>query len=307
MNLCDTYTFLNLFMYLKYIVLFTFIFLLIIQFRNKENQLIKKSIKILLLLIVIYIILMLVFNVLNIGIKKCFNNSNPYQVELSKKITETYDSTSTVDTTDGYLEKIEPELLKNIAGGKKIYLYNQNLFPLSNYGFTLNDSTDEYLMSKSGNEIATLSSLLATIVEDEEIDPIEIIKKLKKSDMNFSQGIDMNGALQYLSQNYEFAYKQIMPEYIIDGLEKGGVVLVKVKGMPTGNIFACTEGYIIIYGMDNSSNFLVMSSNDKDYDYVCPVGTNGFGNKVKANINSTFYNYYEIMENANYEYYLIWR
>lgn len=307
MNLCDTYIFLKLFMYIKYVVLFTTLFSLLIYVKNKNNLLVKKTIKILFLLIIIYFILLLTFNIFNINFKKCFNNSNPYQVEFSKKLSETYNSDTDVNTTDEYLENVEPQLIKKITGGKKIYMYNQNSFPLSNYGFTLYDTTDEYLIKKSGNEITTLASLITTLVENTEIDPIEIIKKLKKSDLDFSNGIDINSTLQYLSQYYEYYYKPIPPEYISNGIEKGGIILVKVKGMPSGKIFTCTEGYILIYGYDNSNNFLVMSTNDKNYDYICPVGTNGFGNVVNSNINSTFYNYGALIENPNYEYYLIWR
>lgn len=310
MTFCEFSTPLKVIMYTKYIYLFLYIFLIIFYIRNREKEFksinLKKVLKITTIIIIVYFIVAIILSFTNLGIKKCFTNSNPLNISLSEKLTETYKSDMIMETTDTYVKKIEPVETRKIIGRDELKIYNQNSYPLSNYEFTFSNSTEAYTFKKSGTELATLATLISSLPQGEDANPTKIVEHLKYSDRDFSISFSMEQALPILSYKYDFSYKLIAREEVISGIENGGLVLAKVSGNPDSKIFTCSDSYIIIYNYDSSDKFSVINVNDKDYDYICQAGTKGFGNIVKANINDTLYSYEEIMSQVN-SLYLIWR
>ena len=211
-----------------------------------------------------------------------------------------------METTDQYVKNITPDDSRKIIGGNEIKVYNQNTYPLSNYEFNFSNSTDSLTFKKSGTEIATLATVISSLPQGDDSNPTKIIEYLKYSDLDFKDSINMEQALSILSIKYSFSYRNITQNEIIGGLRKGGIVIAQVYGKNTSNIFTCSNSYIVIYNYDSSERFSVISVNDKNYDYICPVGTLGFGNLVRADINDRTFSYDDITYTAN-NYYLLWR
>ena len=310
MTFCEFSLPLKIIMYTKYIYMFLYVFLGVYYFIIKKKQenieLLKKILRILTIILIIYLIVFIILGFTNFKIKKCFYNSNPIKVTLSEKLTNTYKSNRTMETTDQYVKNITPDDSRKIIGGNEIKVYNQNTYPLSNYEFNFSNSTDSLTFKKSGTEIATLATVISSLPQGDDSNPTKIIEYLKYSDLDFKDSINMEQALSILSIKYSFSYRNITQNEIIGGLRKGGIVMAQVYGKNTSNIFTCSNSYIVIYNYDSSERFSVISVNDKNYDYICPVGTLGFGNLVRADINDRTFSYDDITYTSN-NYYLLWR
>ena len=310
MTFCDFSTPLKFIMYTKYIYLFLYIFLIIFYLVNRKKEFdkskLKKVIKITTFILILYFIIAIILSFTNFNIKKCFLNSNPLKMDLSEKLTDTYNSYNIMESTDLYVKKVEPTETKKVIGRDELKIFNQNIYPLSNYEFTFSKTQDAYTYKKSGTELATLATIISSLPHGEDANPTKILEYLKYSDADFSESFDMDQALSILSNQYDFLYKPITSNEIIGGIRNGGIVMARVYSNSYSNIFTCTNSYIIIYNYDSSEKFSVVSVNDKDYDYICPIGTPGFGNIIKANINNTSYNYEDVTFQTNY-FYLIWR
>lgn len=304
MTFCNNSIVLNFIMYFKYSLIFLLMFLLIYFFINKEenSNFIKKTIFIIIIILLIYFVLFIFNNVFNIKYKSCFNNSNPVKIGLYKEIKKAYKD-KTYLNPNSYIDEIKPYTIMQGIGGVKLNLYNQNSYPLSDYKFSLGDSKDEYTLKKSGNEIVVLSSVLSSLEIGENTNPIEILNVLKENNVS---NLDFNNMLNILSNHYDFDYKNINVDQIKGGLSKGGIVIAKVKGNSVGKIFTCTESYIIIYNVNSSDKYKVAISDDRDYNYICPVNTYGFGNIIESNVNDSDYKLESIVKNVELTY-LLWR
>ena len=129
MTFCEFSLPLKIIMYTKYIYLFLYIFLGVYYFIIKKKQenieLLKKILRILTIILIIYLIIFIILGFTNFKIKKCFYNSNPIKVTLSEKLTNTYKSNRTMETTDQYVKNITPDDSRKIIGGNEIKVYNQ--------------------------------------------------------------------------------------------------------------------------------------------------------------------------------------
>lgn len=307
MGICYNTIFLNIIMYLKYIMVFSFIITLIYTLFKKKNIYAKKIRNILLILLVIFYSLMLMINLLNFKIKYCFNNSNFYKLYYTSKLYDTYKSNNNYYSYDVYSQKIKPNEEKNInSKDLSLKIYNINYYPLSDINFTLNESTNSFNMKNSGVEIATLSTIISSLNYTRDISPVDIIKSLKYSEKIDYNNFDMDTMLNILFDEYDFRYMEINSEQIDDALNRGGLILTKVHGNENGTIFTCSDSYIIIYNEDNEFNYYIINVNDKNYDTICNENTIGFGNVVKANQNNNNYSFNDIIENSE-RFYVLWR
>lgn len=306
MFICYNPTLLQFIMYFKYVTILLFICLIFVYVKDKSKMIVKKCLVFDVSLILLFLVAGILLNVFDVDYKDCFNNSNNKRINYAKKITKAYNEANVVNTTDEYVNKISPKFINKLVNGKTVYLFNQNQFPLSNYEFTFNNSYYGYNFKQSGNEISTLASILSLIIDEELTDPLQVLEILESYDFKVDATFDMDLALQLLAYSYEFNYKKIDASEMTSTVKKGGIVLIKTTGNENGTIFSCTEGYILVYDVDKSGNLSLISSNDKDYEYICPVKTKGFGNIIKANLNSKTYSLEDVVANSEI-YYSIWR
>ena len=188
-------------------------------------------------------------------------------------------------------------------GGNNINIFNQLQYPLSDLKFNLMDNTKEYYFKTSGNELTILSSMLSSMNIGDSTDPISLINILKNNNVN---NLNMDNLLNIFSKEFSFSYTNINPTQINDALKNNGIVLLKVHGSNTGNIFTCSDSYVLVYNMDSEEKYKVIVSDDRDYKLICNVNTKGFGNVIKSNILESSFYYNEITENTD-SYYFIWR
>lgn len=306
MNFCDSSTVLTIIMYLKYILLFLLLFLLIFisicKRKNIDFRLIKKILKIIILVFIIYIIVVFTLNIFNLSIKSCINNSNPIKLKLYKSLTKTYKD-KTYLNVNSYLDKISSTSTMQAHGSGKINIYNQNEFPISEYRFSLTPSLNDTSMKKSGNEILILSSLLSGFNIGDDTNPLEILSILQANGVvNYDIGV----FLQVLSTNYDFFYKQINFNEIYNAIKNNGYVIAKVHGNQAGEIFTCTDSYILIYNVDSNNNYKIITTTDRSYEFICPINTKGFGNVIDSDLHSKTYYLSTLIENAD-AFYLVWR
>lgn len=304
MNFCDTPLVLKLIMYFKYIIIISFI---LISFFSKKNQFLKKIQISLFLIILIYIILFLISYFLNLKINNCFIKSNPYNVFFNEKISKTHDSKNIFYSYDQYSRNIKPTEVKQFKNKEyDINIYNINYYPLNDVLFNFEESSKSYNINKSGNEIATLATIISSLNKEDNINPITIIEKLKYDDNFNSSLFNMDAMLEVLLNYYDFRYLEITSDEIDDALDRDGIILTKVSGSSDDTIFTCSEGYILIINKDSNQNYYVANVNDKDHDTICPSNSLGFGNIILANNNDTLYTYFDVTANSE-RYYVLWR
>lgn len=299
MNFCDNSLTLSIIMYFKYIIIFSFIVFIILFIKTKEN-IIKRIMKILFIIIILYTLLALILIFTKTSYKSCITNSNFININKYKILNFAYKNKSD--------ELINIDNLKptDVIGSKKIKVYNQNVYPLSSYKFNLHDSKKEYSFKKSGNEISIFSSMLSGFKIGDELDPIEIIRLLKSKEI---PNLNMNTILNSFTNDYNYIYRKISLEEIYDVIDDNGLVILKIHANSgSANTITCSDSYILIYSIDQHGSYRIITSNDKDYDYICPPNTKGFGSIVQKNINgSSIY----AMDITDYIYpdeiYAVWR
>ncbi len=303
MSFCEKSIVLNIFMYFKYIAIVLLIITLIFKRKNKNIIILNKISNALILFIVIYYLLFLIFYFTNFEIRKCFSNSNIFKITNYNYIDKSYKKENNISTTNSLITTMVPLDKKENLSGLKFSIYNQNQFPMNKYAFSLNNENTEYLFEKSGTEITTLSSVI-TSVTGEKVTPIDIIDYLNTKEY-ITKPLNLFELLNVMYEENDFVFSQIGPEFIDNSLKEGAVVVARVHGNKKGNIFTCSDSYIVIYDI-TGDKYSVMSANDKDHEIICSSNSKGFGNYVDKNINDKLYSYDEITTNSDY-YYAIWR
>ena len=307
MGICYNSTFLSFIMYLKYISIIIFIIFLIYSFIRKDNVYLKRVRNILLIFLIIFFSFMLLFNILNVKAKECFNNSNPYKLYYTSKLFNAYNSDNIYYSYDASGDKIKPTEEKSISGKDfKLKIYNINYYPISEINFSLDTSNNSYSMKDSGVEIATLATAISSLNSyTRDVTPLDVIEYIKYSE-NHEKNLDIDNLLSILNEENDFYYSEISAEQIDDAINRGGLVLAKVHGTEVGTIFTCSESYILIYDKDMADNYYIVNVNDKDYDILCDINSMSFGNVVIKNQNESTFSYDDITTNSD-RYYVLWR
>ena len=307
MGICYNSIFLTFFMYLKYIVIFTFVVLFIYSFFNKNNIYANRIKKVLLIIIIIIYSLMVIFNLLNLKAKNCFNYSNPNKLYYVSKLYNSYTSDGVFYSYDSSNIKIKPTEEKELKDRDyNLKIFNINYFPLSNVKFNFDSSNTSYSMKDSGVEIATLATAISSLnYYNNDITPIDIINSIRFNEIA-EKNLDIDNLLYILHDEYDFNYSEIASEQIDDALDRDGLVLIKLHGASEDTIFTCSDSYILVYAVDKGGKYYVVNVNDKDYDTICDINSVGFGNFVKANQNKNYFYYTDIVDNAE-RFFVLWR
>lgn len=305
MNFCNNDIVLTIIMYTKYICLILLLILILLRFSRFNKRIFDNILLILIFAISFYILLWALSYIFEFRIINCFSNSNPIKMDISKSYYKSYNSKEYLGSPDNYLGKLTFTDKKELKNNNMIYVYNQNEFPISNVEYTFNDNYDVFTLKKAGNEITTLSSLISSILMNTDIDPLRIIEDLKYNGFDYNKAFNMDEAVVFLANTYNLDYEVLERERVKEILDSEKFILARTNGNSSGNIFTCSSSYIILYKQEKNK-YGIISTNDKDYDYFCPAGTNGFGNYIKKNLNQKSYDINDLTNNID-EFIAVWR
>lgn len=229
----------------------------------------------------INIFLVVLFLLLRLFNNNCILNSNISRInEISIK-------NNFKDTYDYSLENFSNEIyvsdLFKTYSNKNIKYYNLNDEFNKNKTFTCNNEKkyNKFYLENIYNIAPVLSYSLSI-----DINPNELLDyALEKNIVDCNKGIDTIILLDTLKEKYQFEYKLISPIELENYILNDHVVLFESKGSTDiSTPLSCNIGYSVIYNVSDG-DFILSSSNDKDYNYICPDNSIGFGSVIKANNN----------------------
>lgn len=264
----------------------------LVVFRKEKNEAYKKTEKVEISLLIILIITSIIFN-------QCTINSSIFNLKLMKyskkeELNQLYDSNDA-----NVVEKIESKDIYRNVSNKKVYYFNNDNLPLSDKKIECGNK--DIYMKNYGNNITAVSILLSSVME-KNIDPIEVLNfSLKNNLFDCSEGVDTDKLLNAIAydNNLTVVYLDIneVPNY----LKSGGILLTKVINNKNNINVSCDMSNIILYNINNQNKINILNPIDKDYDYICPAGTAGYGQIIKANTNDRIWTLDEI-DSIGYEY-----
>ncbi len=243
------------------------------------------------------IIVLLLFIILKITGNSCIINSNYSYIKKNNAEIDYNDSRYSSDVN--VVEKIITNDFYYNSLNKKIYYFNNDKLPLS--AKKIECDNKEFYMKNYGNNITTISMLLSSLF-DKNIDPIEILDFAQKKDLiDCENGVDTDKLLRAVADNYNLKIVFVSKENLITYLRSGGIVIAKTYSGQHKNIISCNNVTVLIYNIDNQNNFNLLNPSDKDYDYICPSNSAGYGQVIKAKRNDENYSLSEI-DSFSYEF-----
>ena len=175
-----------------------------------------------------------------------------------------------------------------------VYYYNGYEFPLAGRKIECNGGNDYY---KYHSDIMTSTAMLLSTYFGRQIDPIEVYNKASDNDIiDCKEPINSDDFFYMISNEYKVNFKVLDSSELKNYILNGKPVLMETEG--NGNL-SCYQTYFLIYDVNNAGEYLLLDPNDKSYRYICPEGTEGFGNVLKANYNKLSFDYYDLLSDSN--------
>ena len=247
-------------------------------FKEKNNKIIKHLVRINVLFIIIYI----VFTLLN---NSCFVNSTIKGILNSIRIDKYSDKTIKISNNPDVVEKIVTNKIYKTNNNKNVYYFNNFELPLSDKKIYCDDKV-EY-MKNYGNGITAVSILLSSVL-DQNIDPIKIYDyAVEKNIFDCEDGVDVVELLYSVASNYNLSLVSIDKTEVANYVRNGNVVLARITYNKNVDNISCGKSNIILYSINKEDSFNILNPSDKNYDYICPDNSIGYGQIIKANTNDS--------------------
>lgn len=174
------------------------------------------------------------------------------------------------------------------------YYYNGFELPLAGKQIKCTSDYDYY---KYYSDIMTSTAMLLSTYFGDEIDPVEIYNKtLDNNLIKCGEPINKDSFFYMISNEYKVNFKVLDSSELRNYILNGKPVLMETIG--NGSL-SCYQTYFLIYDINNASEFLLLDPNNKSYRYICPEGTNGFGNILKANYNDLTFEYSDLLSDVS--------
>ena len=183
-------------------------------------------------------------------------------------------------------KNINPSKVYKDFSNNNVNYYNINLYPVKNINMECDKR--EYF-EHYGNDISALATALSSTTKSN-INPYTILKYLLETDsINCDNRIDIDDMIYRVTNFYGVNVRQITSSGLTDGINQGKIVLGKTRVTDSDNL-ACGEQLVVIYSMNDKSEFYLLNPSDKSNNYFCSDNTKGYGTIVKGNQNSVTYN-----------------
>lgn len=274
------------------IIIIIIIPIYLIIFRRDKTDVYKKIEKIEIILLILLVLISIIFS-------QCTINSSIFNLKLMKYNNKT-DLNQIYESNDANIvEQIETSEIFKSTSNKKVYYFNNDKLPLSDKKIECGNK--DIYMKNYGNNITAASILLSTVM-GKNIDPIEILNfSLQNNLFDCSNGVDTDTLLNALAQDNGLTVIYLDFTEVPNYLKSGGIVIAKVINEKSSINVSCDMSNIILYNINNQNEINILNPSDKDYDYICPDGSAGYGQIIKANTNDRIWSLNEI-DSIGYEY-----
>ena len=251
----------------------------------------EKNYKVLKGLIVLNILLLISYIPLSIFNVNYFANSNFIGIKNAFNSLKYTNDTIEISENPNIVEKFVTNKIYKTNTNNNIYYFNNSELPLS--GKRILCDTKEIYLKQYGSNI-TAMSIIASSIKNKNIDPIEILNNTKNANLfDCNSGVNTDQMLDYFSHVYIYNYRQIDSFELENNILNGKIVLAEIDSKGNDPI-SCGVSYIVIYNIDKNGNYHILNPIDRDYDYICPDSSNGFGKVIKANTNERSYSLDEL-------------
>ena len=250
-------------------------FYLINRFNNKYINILYKT-------NVIFLILLITLRIFN---NPCVINSNISGIDhnMSKKSDNIIYETNSANT----VERIVTNKIYTKSNKQKIYYFNINKLPLSNKKIYCDN--DYAYMKNYGSNITALSIIVSSLY-NENIDPIKLLDlSVENNIFDCETGVNTDELINLVNNNYSLSKREINYTELKDYIRNGGIVLAEINAGDIDKSISCSASYIVIYDVDKQGNFSILNPNDKDYKYICPENSEGYGKVIDSNTNDKLY------------------
>lgn len=250
-------------------------FYLINRFNNKYINILYKT-------NVIFLILLITLRIFN---NPCVINSNISGIDhnMSKKSDIILYETNSANT----VERIVTNKIYTKSNKQKIYYFNINKLPLSNKKIYCDN--DYAYMKNYGSNITALSIIVSSLY-NENIDPIKLLDlSVENNIFDCETGVNTDELINLVNNNYSLSKREINYTELKDYIRNGGIVLAEINAGDIDKSISCSASYIVIYDVDKQGNFSILNPNDKDYKYICPENSEGYGKVIDSNTNDKLY------------------
>ncbi len=181
------------------------------------------------------------------------------------------------------VEEIQSTDRYKVKGNQKVFYFNNNTLPLSDK--KIGCGSKDLYFKNIGSNITAISMLLSTELKTN-VDPIKLLNlSLENEIFDCDTGVDVDDLFAILKQKYNVNTIDISKEEAINNINTGKIVLAEVTNDPSLNNVTCEDSYIILYKLNKEGNFMILNPNDRDYDYICPENSDGYGTIIEANTN----------------------
>ena len=248
-----------------------------IIFKKEKNP---KASKILIIVNLVFFSLFIVLKIFN----------NPYIVNSSilgiKNLINTNkytDKTVTLSNDPNIVEEIVTDKIYNTKSGGNVYYFNSIISPLKDK--KVNCENNYVYFKNVGNNITSIATILSSEL-NKNIDPLEILRLSIKNDIfDCDTGVDTSSLLNLISNNYNVSVREVDQKEAIKYINMGKVVFAEIDNKSSNISLSCEESNIVIYNINNEGNFNILIPDERDYDYICPDNSDGYGSIILANAN----------------------
>lgn len=171
-----------------------------------------------------------------------------------------------------------------------VFYYNGYELPMGAKKIKCGDNYEYY---RHYSDILSTTSMLLSTYFQKEIDPVEILDKaISNNVIKCGEPINSDSFFNMIYKEYKVNFVVIKSSELENYILNGKPVILQTKG--NGNL-SCTPSYFLIYDINNLGEYLMLDPNNKSFSYMCPDGTDGFGNVLKPNYNDQTFNYSNII------------
>ena len=234
----------------------------------------------------------LVFIILRLGSNDCVINSNISYLKNPTEEEPMYENPTTISM---YESLYSTERLIN-SESREFYLYDISTDPIKSVPISCSKKS---YMENYGAGIAAITSLVSNYNE-EEVNIIEAISYLEDNgSIDCNNGFDFETIFNKLGEAFYYNVIPISKDQVDEYVEDGESVLVEtINKYNEKKNFGCEKDYIIIYNKNNDSEYSIINPNDKDYSYICPSNTIGYGSIIDGDQNNNTFTLDEIDSKA---------
>ena len=248
----------------------------IIKEKKKKDKIIK-TLTVINSIFIILVVLLTAFN------NPCFVNSTIKGVVNSFNLSKYKDETINISNDPDVVEKIVTNKIYKTNNNRNVYYFDNYELPLSDKKVYCDDKA--FYLKNYGNNITAMSILLSSSI-DRNIDPIEIYNFAVSNNLfNCENGVDTDRLINLIAQNYNLRVIYISKDSLSNYISNGNIVLAKINNNSSTRNISCDKSNIIIYNINNESKFNILNPGDRNFDYICPDNTSGYGTVIKANSN----------------------